>query len=119
MEVEIMILGIQLIGILFGIFMLYYTYVHYKRKEFTVKEGGFWISMWVIFIVITLFPQIFDPIVKTLRLVRAMDLFVILGFMFLIGIIFYIYTLVRINQTRLDDMVRRLALKTAKKKKKK
>ena len=33
-----MILGIQILGIIFGLFMTYFTFLHYKRKEF--KELG-------------------------------------------------------------------------------
>jgi len=34
-----MLLGIQLVGVLFGLFMLYITFLHGKRKEFSSKEG--------------------------------------------------------------------------------
>jgi len=84
------ILGIQIIGILFGFFMMYYTFLHYKRKEFTMREYGFWLILWALFIVITLFPDILDPILKSLSIARALDFFIIIGFLFLIGMIFRI-----------------------------
>ena len=37
------ILGVQIIGILFGFFMLYYTFLQYKRKEFKMGEYTFWL----------------------------------------------------------------------------
>ncbi len=45
-----MLLGIQIAGILFALFMLYITFLHRKRDEFTVNEAGFWTLMWVCFI---------------------------------------------------------------------
>lgn len=105
------ILGIQILGILFGFFMMYYTFLQHKRKEFTIKEYSFWFIFWGAFVTITLFPQILDPILSTLNLVRALDFFIIAGFLFLIFIIFYTYTIVRKNQRKLEEVVRNIALK--------
>ena len=104
------ILGIQILGLLFAIFMLYYTYLHFKRKEITLKECSFWVILWGIFIPISLVPQILDPLVKSLNLARTLDFFIILGFMFLLGTVFYTYLLVRKNQKRLEEIVRKTAI---------
>ena len=69
------LLGIQIIGILFGFFMMYYTFLHYKRKEFTVKEYGFWLILWAVFLIVTLFPGLLDPILKSLSISRTLDFF--------------------------------------------
>jgi len=82
------ILGIQILGMLFGFFMMYYTFLQLKRKEFTIKEYSFWFNI-----------------------ARALDLFIITGFLFLIFIIFYTYILVRKNQRKLEEVVRNIALK--------
>jgi len=103
------ILGVQIIGILFGIFMMYYTFLHHKRKELTSKEYLFWILLWVLFIVLTLVPKIINPILETIGFVRTMDFFIVVGFMFVIGSIFYIYLIVRKNQKRLEEIVRKIA----------
>lgn len=108
---KIMVLGIQILGTLFGLFMLYYSFLHFKRREFTVKEFSFWMILWVLFIYVALFPDSLDLIVKQLNLVRTMDLFIIMGFMTLIAMFFYTYTLVRINQKKLEKIVRQVAKK--------
>ena len=105
------ILGIQILGILFGFFMMYYTFLQYKRKEFTIKEYSFWFVFWAFFVVITLFPQFLDPLLATLNIARALDFFIIGGFLFLILVIFYTYTLVRKNQKKLEEVVRNIAIK--------
>ncbi len=105
-----MVLGIQILGILFGLFMIYITFISGKRREFTTKEGGFWIFVWVIFIFIALFPNSLDFIVRgVLKLQRPLDFFIIAGFMFMIGSIFYTYTIVRKNQKKLEEIVRNMA----------
>ncbi|MAG08321.1 hypothetical protein CMO89_02520 [Candidatus Woesearchaeota archaeon] len=111
-----MLLGIQIIGILFGLFMLYLSFVNYKRKEFTIKEFSFWLILWLLFITVTLIPGLLDFFVQNLKLYRTMDLFIILGFMFLIGAVFYTYTIVRRNQKKMEDIVRKMAVEKAEKK---
>ena len=111
------ILGIQIIGILFGFFMMYYTFLHYKRKEFKIGEYAFWLVLWALFIIVTIFPGILDPIVKTLSFARTLDLFIIIGFLFLVGIAFYMYTTIKKNQNKIEQIIRNIAFKEAKKKK--
>lgn len=110
-----MILGIQLVGVIFGLFMLYLTFLHFKRKEFSVNETGFWAILLIIFIIITLIPSILDPVIKTLNFARTMDLLIVLGFMFLVFSNFYVYSVVRINQRKIEKVVREVAIKGAKK----
>ena len=67
-----MVLGIQIAGFLFGLFMIYYSFLNYKRREFTVKEFSFWLILWIGFIIVTLFPFVLDPIVKIGGFFRAL-----------------------------------------------
>jgi hypothetical protein len=109
-----MVLGIQIVGMLFGVFILYMTFVMYKRKEFTFNEWGFWTLFAIIFALISIFPRIIDPVVISLNLGRKMDLLVIVGFMFLTAAALYTYMVARRNQKRIENLVRNLALKKKK-----
>ena len=106
-----MVLGIQIAGILFGLFMIYYSFLNYKRREFTSKEIFFWSVVWILFIAISLFPNILDPIVKIGGFLRALDLLIISGFLFLIAAIFYTYTVTRKVQKKLETVVREIAMR--------
>ena len=110
-----MILGVQMIGVLFGLFMVYLTFLYKKRKELDQKESVFWFIVWIIFIIIAVFPQILSPIVQTLSFTRTMDMLVILGFMFVIGLSFYNYHILRKTQKKVEDIVRKIAFKEEKK----
>ncbi len=109
------ILGIQILGVLFGLFMIYYVFLHRKRKELTIKEYSSWVVLWILFIILTLFPGLLGPIVRSIGFARTMDFFIVAGFMFLIGSLFYIYLLVRSNQKRLEEIVRKIAFEKNKK----
>ena len=106
-----MVLGIQIAGILFGLFMVYYSFLNYKKREFTVKEFSFWILAWMLFIAIALFPSVLDPISKSLAFARTFDLLVITGFLFLIISVFYTYTVTRKTQKQVEQIVRSMAMK--------
>ena len=110
-----MVLGIQIAGFLFGLFMIYYSFLSYKKKEFTAKEFSFWLFVWAFFIVITIFPYVLDPLVKSLNFARTFDLLVISGFIFLIALIFYMYTITRKNQKQVEAIVRAMAMKRGRK----
>ncbi len=105
-----MVLGIQILGSIFALFMLYVTFLHQKRKEYTWKEYLFWTIFWIAFGLVSIFPYWLDPISTVLKLTRTLDLFIILGFMFMIGMTVYIYDVVRRTQRKVDDVVRKIAL---------
>ena len=103
--------GIQIIGILFALFMLYFTFLHLRRKEFTIKETMFWIFAWLIFLFLSIFPMGLDFMIKDwFSFSRRLDFFIILGFIFLIGIVFYSYTIIRKIQNKIEKVVRKIAL---------
>jgi hypothetical protein len=109
-----MVLAIQVVGLLFGAGLAYLAFTRFKRKEFTLTEVTFWIVLAALFSAVALFPEILNPLVKSLSLARTMDLFIILGFMFLIIAVFYTYSLVRADQKKLEEIVRRIALERKK-----
>ena len=106
-----MVLGIQIAGALFGMFMMYYTFLKNKKKEFSTNEYLFWMVLWVLFICVSLFPNWLDPIVKSLSFARTFDLLVTIGFLFVIGISFYTYTVVNKNKKQVEEIVRIIAIR--------
>lgn len=118
MEVKLTsnLLGIQIIGVLFALLMFYLTFLYLRRKEFTNKESIFWFGAWTIFLFLAIFPKGLDYFIKTwLTFGRRLDFFIIVGFMFLIGMLFHTYTIVRKNQQKIESVVRRIAIEKAKK----
>lgn len=111
-------LGIQVFGLVFSAFMLYLSFLYYKKKEFTLTEWGFWALFAALFAIISVFPNVLDPIVSTLNLGRKLDLFIILGFMFLIAATFYTYRVTRHTDRKMEQLVMKMALEKEEKKKK-
>jgi hypothetical protein len=106
-----MVLGVQVAGALFGIFMMYYTFLKYKRKEFSSAEYLSWMVLWVAFVLASLFPNWLNPIVVSLSFARTFDFLVIVGFLFVIGMTFYTYTIVNRNRKQVEELVRVVAMR--------
>lgn len=105
------ILGIQILGMLFSLVMIYFTFLHYKRKEFKAEGFLFWLVLWLCFIFMVFFPTSLDSLIKgVLQFGRRLDFFIILGFIFLIGLLFYNYTILNRTKKKVEYIVRKIAL---------
>ncbi|HLD97629.1 MAG TPA: DUF2304 family protein, partial [Candidatus Nanoarchaeia archaeon] len=67
-----MVLGIQVFGIVFGIFILYMSFLQWKKREFTLNEWAFWSVFALGFSAISLFPEAINPITAALKLERKL-----------------------------------------------
>lgn len=110
------ILGIQILGMLFSLVMIYFTFLHYKRKEYPVETFLFWIVLWIGFIFMAIFPTSLDFVIKdVLKFGRRLDFFIIGGFIFLIALVYYNYVTVKSVRIKMEKVIRRIALENAKK----
>ncbi len=110
-----MFLGVQIVGILFGLFMAYYTFLNYKRKEIKVNEFVVWMLGWLSFIVLTMFPNSLDFAAKTLNISRTLDFLTILGFLVLLLLTYHNYFVTKKNQKKIEAVVRKIAIDRANK----
>lgn len=108
-------LGIQIISILFGLFMMYLIRVHYKRNNIGIKEYSIWNICWVAFIVFALIPHILTPVITTLKIVRVLDLVMVAAFMILTYIAFTDHMAIRDLYRQINKIVTDKAKKSAKK----
>ena len=106
-----MVFGIQVIGIIFSIALMYFTFLNYKRNEMNSAEFVFWEALWVIFAYVVLVPYSLSFIADTLHLVRLMDLFTISALMFLIVLTYYNYTMNMHTRKKIEQIVRAIALR--------
>ncbi|QQG38525.1 MAG: DUF2304 domain-containing protein [Candidatus Woesearchaeota archaeon] len=109
-----MVVGIQIIGIIFGIGMLFFSYVYFRRKDFGPRDFLFWVIIWLAFIYAVSFPKQLNILLDTLGIVSALWLFTIVAFLILFALVFYLHVIVRRNQMKLGFLVKKLALKKIK-----
>lgn len=104
---------IQFLGVIFGVAMMYFTFVKYKRKELNSWELLVWFTGWVLLIIIALVPFALDPIIHPLNFYRRLDFFVVVGFFVLLGLGFFNYSLVKKMEKKVEKFVREEALQNA------
>jgi len=107
-------LGIQVISISFALFMLYITFLQFKRNNLNGKEFGFWVSVWLIFIFFALVPKVFTPLLARIFIARAMDIIMIGAFMILAYLGFQNHIGVKGLQKQIQGLVRKEAIKKTK-----
>ncbi|MBI3032871.1 DUF2304 domain-containing protein [Candidatus Woesearchaeota archaeon] len=108
-----MILGVQIIGILFGLFMTYLTLLYYRKGDYKFGDFAVWLVVWISFILVMLFPQGLYGIMGQLKIKRTVDFIIMCGFLFFSVVIFYLYALVRKNQRKIEHLVRKQAFDKA------
>lgn len=114
-----MVSGIQLVGIIFALIQGYFTFLHYKREEFTIREFIAWEILWISLGYVTIFPRSFELFSGTLGAIRPLDLFSLLGFIVVLSISFYTYVNVDRLRKKLEKTIRDLALSEMDEEKKK
>jgi hypothetical protein len=108
----------QILAAIFALWMMYVVSIHGKKKTLTFGEVVFWITIWVLFVIIAIFPNLLLGIAHTLKFGRVFDLLVVGALMILNILVFASYFTQKESQRRLEDLVRQLAIaeRTTKKK---
>jgi hypothetical protein len=111
-----MIIGLQIIALIFAFSMIYIAVLHFKRKEISRTEITSWLVMWTAAIVVIIFPEILRSFASTFLVTRVFDLMVIGGFILVIIMVASAYLRTKKLEKRLEDLVRREAIKNKGKK---
>jgi hypothetical protein len=106
-----MIIGLQIIALLFAFSMVYFAVLHFKRGEINGTEIGSWLVMWLFAIVVIVFPELLKNFAKTFLVTRVFDLMVIGGFILVISMVASAYVRTKKLEKKLEDLVRKEALK--------
>lgn len=104
---------LQLLSLLFGLFMLYWSFFIYKKRIIYLSELVFWVLVWSVFILIALFPSSTNFILQTLHINRTMDLIMIVAFMILWGVTYQNYLNNKKLTKKFQDFVRSKAISEA------
>lgn len=110
-----MIIGLQIIALVFAFSMVYFAVLHFKRGEISKPEVIAWVAMWAGVIVVIVFPELLRKFASTFLVTRVFDLMVIGGFVLVISLVTSSYIRTKKLEKKLEDIVRRDALKKARK----
>ena len=106
-----MIIGLQIIAILFSLTMVYFAVLNYKRGEINGTEIVGWMIIWIGTIIIVVFPELLRTFAKTFLFARVFDMMVVGAFVLVILMVSSAYMRTKRNEKKLEDLVRKLSLK--------
>ena len=112
-----MVYKIEIIGVIFAVFMIYLTYIEYKKRGINKFELFVWSLLWVAGLLLIIFHNYFNFLLKPLPIFRVFDLYTILAFMFLFTLIFFLYMRNKKTEKRIEEITRAVVLKGLKDKK--
>jgi hypothetical protein len=101
----------QIGAALFALFMIYVVSIHGKKRALSVPEVSFWVSSWIVFIVIAMFPNLLIGISHTLHFARIFDLLLVVALMVLTVMVFFSYFTQKEIMQKLEKMTREMAIK--------
>lgn len=100
----------QTLAILFALFMQYVIYLHYKRKNLSRIEASGWSSLWVLFIILSIFPQLLTGISRLISFERVFDVLVVAGMMVITVVVFMTYFGQKATARKFENVIRKMAL---------
>lgn len=103
-------IGLQILAILFSLWMIYFSYLHFRRGEFKKIEFILWQLVWIGLVFIVVFPQSANFILKTFSITRTFDLVVVVAMIILFGVTFRNYVIVRRIEKRTEEFIRKSAI---------
>ena len=109
-----MIIGLQIVAILFAFSMLYFAVLHYRRGEINGIEVYSWIFIWTFTILIVIFPEILKTVANTFLVSRVFDLMVVGAFILVISMVTSSYIRTKRIERKLEEFVRKEAYRNKK-----
>jgi|SRR3989344_691348 len=106
-----MILGLQIIALVFSLIMIYFAYLHFRRGEINGLEVLLWLIAWISAIFIAIFPEIFRAFSATIAINRAFDLAMIGAFILIIPTVYVSYIRTKRIEKKIEELVRKESLK--------
>ena len=111
-----MILGLQILAVVFALVMVYFAYVNFKRKEINKVEIIIWSFAWASASFMVLFPDIVRGYVRTFFISRLLDVLIMGGFALVISMVAIAYVRTKRIEKKLERFIRQESLKKFNKK---
>ncbi len=109
-----MIIGLQIIAIIFALTMIYFATLNFKRREIEATELFSWVIIWIVTIFVVIFPNILRNFAQRFSVTRLFDLMVVAGFIVVISMSASVYMKTKRLEKKMEEMVRKDSLKKIK-----
>ncbi len=100
----------QIIGVLVSLFALFLITAQFRQDNISTRTYLIWTTLWVIIIILAIFPQLTAPIAEFVGIGRGLDLAFIIAIMISFYIMFKLYNQINDQKRRIDELVSQLAV---------
>jgi hypothetical protein len=100
----------QYIGILVGIVAIIFTFIRFRVGKLTLGMLGLWSGIWIIVILISIFPDATSTLAVITGIGRGLDVILIIGVIGCYYLIFRIYNMIENIEEEINQLVREIAL---------
>lgn len=105
------ITGLQIATVAFSVFMMYISYIYYRKRYFNVYLLLVWLLIFAALMVVTVFPTLLNPFQRILNIARLFDLFIFLAILFLTILTFMNFLHLQKLSKKMDKFIQNDALK--------
>jgi hypothetical protein len=103
----------QIVGILVGIIALFYTFFRFRDGKMSLGMLFIWSAIWLIVILISIFPPLTSFLATLSGIGRGLDLFLIFGLIGCFYLIFKIYNMMEGVEEEISKLVSEIAIQNA------
>jgi hypothetical protein len=96
----------QITAIFFALFMMYVISIHRRKAALNTLEISFWYSTWILFIIISIFPNLLLGVSGILNFSRVFDLLIVVAFMIISLLVFKTYLLQKETDKKIEQLIR-------------
>lgn len=91
--------------------MVYSLFLHWKKENISNRMFIFWLVIFSVFIIVTFFPKITEPLLREFFIVRIMDLGMIGTFMILTYVTIENNIKIKNFENTIERLVRKITVK--------
>lgn len=99
---------VEIAGAFFGIFMLFITYISFRKKQLNKNDMLVWGAIWVLVIAFSLLSQQLQDSVRLIGFIRLLDFVLIAGLAVLSGIIFFQFRKIRVLERKFEELLEKI-----------
>lgn len=114
-----MMIGLQISALVFSFAMVYFAFIHYKKGTLNNIEIFFWVIIWLFAIFAVIFTDLLRVFATKFYFARLFDMMVFGGFVLVIALAAKSYITTKKLEKKLEELVRKDSLRSARNKDKK
>ncbi|ADG12929.1 Protein of unknown function DUF2304 [Methanocaldococcus infernus ME] len=102
---------IQIVGLIIILFALTRVIKQIKKKSMELEEGIFWLFVWLLALLIVIFPNFMSYLATVLGVGRGVDVIIYLSIILLFYLVYRIYARLEKLEREITKIVREIAIR--------